>query len=61
MTGTVTRHTDNHRQLDANIFGLVHKYAFIRDKNLRNGILTLTTAGIFLTALAGVLLYFRRR
>jgi hypothetical protein len=61
MTGTVTRHTDNHRQLDANIFGLVHKYAFIRDKNLRNGLLTLTTAGIFLTALAGVLLYFRRR
>jgi hypothetical protein len=61
MTGTVTRHTDNHRQLDANIFGLVHKYAFIRDKNLRNGLLTLTTTGIFLTALAGVLLYFRRR
>jgi len=60
MTGTVTRHTDDRRQLDANIFGLVHKFAFIRSKNLRNTVLTLTTAGIFLTALAGIALYFRR-
>jgi hypothetical protein len=61
MTGTVTRHTDDRRQLDANIFGLVHKFAFIRDKNLRNSLLSLTTSGIFLTALAGVALYFRPR
>jgi hypothetical protein len=60
MTGTVTRHTDNRRQLDSNIFGLFHKFAFIRDKNVRNTLLTLTTTGVFLTALAGVLLYFRR-
>jgi len=60
MTGTVTRHTDDRRQLDANIFGLFHKFNFIRNKNFRNTLLTLTTAGIFLTAGAGVLLYFRR-
>lgn len=59
MTGTVTRHTDDRRQLDANIFSLFHKFAFIRDKNLRNTVLTVATSGIFLTALAGLALYIR--
>lgn len=61
MTGSVTRHTDHHRQLQANIFGLFHKFAFIRNKNIRNTVLTVTTSGIFLTALAGLLILLPKR
>lgn len=61
MTGSAICHTDDHRQLQSNIFGLFHKFAFIRDKNLRNTLLTLTTSGIFLVALTGLILFARTR
>lgn len=57
LTGSVTRHTDNHRQLQSNIFGLFHKFNFIPDKNIRNTVLTITTSGIFLAALSGLFLF----
>ncbi|GAB4248248.1 MAG: hypothetical protein OHK005_14750 [Candidatus Methylacidiphilales bacterium] len=57
MTGTVTRHTDNHRQLQATLFALFHKFAFIPDKNVRNAFLSITTGGIFLVALSGLVLF----
>ncbi len=57
MTGTVTRHTDNHRQLQATLFSLFHKFAFIPNKNVRNAVLSLTTGGIFLVACSGLVLF----
>lgn len=57
MTGSVSRHTDNRRQFEANIFSNVHKLAFIPNKDLRDLVLTFTTAGIFLTACLGIVLF----
>lgn len=61
LTESVTRHTDRHRQLQATLFSLFHKFAFIPDKGVRNTVLTVTTGGIFLTALAGLILLLPRR
>jgi hypothetical protein len=56
-TGSVTRHTDRRRQLEADLFTNFHKLGFIPDKNLRDLVLTVTTTGIFLVALLGVVLF----
>lgn len=61
MTGSVTRHTDNRRQWAADVFGIFHKLAFIRDARIRNGLLTFTTSGVALTALTGLVLFLRTR
>lgn len=63
-TGSVTRHTDDGRQFEANVFTNFHKLGFIRNKDVRDLTLTVLTAGIFLTAVLGVILFFatgRRR
>lgn len=57
MTGSVTRHTDNRKQLEANIFSYVHKFMFIRNKDLRDFILTFMTAGVFVTGIFGIVLF----
>ena len=57
-TGSVTRHTDNSRQFEANVFTNFHKLGFIRDKNTRDFVLTALTLGIFIAALLGVALFF---
>lgn len=61
MTGSVTRHTDNQRQFEANIFSNFHKLQFIQNKDLRDGVLTLMTFGIFCAALLGIILFFVTR
>lgn len=61
MTGSVTRHTDNQKQFEANIFSNFHKFMFIKNKDWRDGILTFMTTGIFLAALLGVALFFMTR
>ncbi len=58
MTESVTRHTDNYRQFEANIFGSLHKLNFIPNKTARDAVLTLTTFGIFCVSLAGIVLFF---
>jgi hypothetical protein len=57
-TGSVTRHTDDGRQFEANVFTNFHKLGFIPDKDLRDLALTMLTAGIFLAAVLGVILFF---
>jgi len=57
-TGSVTRHTDKHRQLEANLFTNFHKLGFIPNKTVRDLVLTLTTGGMFVAALLGVVLFF---
>jgi hypothetical protein len=61
LTGSVARHTDNGRQLEANIFSLVHKYGFISSKPWRDGLLVGFTSLAFLTSLAGLVLFFATR
>lgn len=57
LTGSVARHTDDSRQLEANLFSLVHKYSFIPSKSWRDGLLVTFTALAFLTSLAGIFLF----
>ena len=61
MTESVTRFTDEGRQWEANIFSNLHKLAFIPNKMLRDGILVVGTAGIFVLSLSGVVLFFVTR
>ena len=60
-TGSVTRHTDKERQFEATIFTMFHKLGFIRDKDMRDLVLTVLTLGTFLVALLGVWLFFATR
>jgi len=61
LTGSITRHTDDSKQAEASIFSLFHKFAFIPDKNLRDGILATVTGGVFLVSVLGVILFFATR
>ncbi len=60
-TGSVTRHTDNRRQFEANFFSNFHKLAFIPDKAVRDWVLVGLTAAAALVAIAGVALFFVTR
>ncbi len=61
VTGSVTRHTDNQKQWEANLFSNLHKWMFIHNKNTRDLLLTTTTGGIFLLAALGIVLFFATR
>ncbi len=61
LTGSVTRHTDDWRQLEADVFSNLHKLAFIPDKGVRDAVLATLTGGILVAALAGVGLALRTR
>ena len=60
-TGTVTRHTNNEKQFEANVFFLFHKFGFIPNKAVRDAVLVSAMAGITLVAIAGVALFFMTR
>ncbi|MES2440448.1 MAG: hypothetical protein V4584_15370 [Verrucomicrobiota bacterium] len=61
VTGSVTRHTDDGKQFEADIFTLFHKFGFIRDKDLRDWGLILVTGGTFAVSVLGVVLFFLTR
>jgi uncharacterized iron-regulated membrane protein len=61
VTGTVTRHTDNRRQFEANLFSNLHKFMFIKNKDVRDFVLTGLTTGIFVAACLGIVLFFVTR
>jgi hypothetical protein len=60
-TGSVTRHTDDRRQFEANVFSNFHKLAFIPDKTVRDWVLVGLTSATSLVALVGVALFFVTR
>jgi hypothetical protein len=60
-TGSVTRHTDDRRQFEANVFSNFHKLAFIPDKAVRDWVLVALTSATALVALLGVGLFFVTR
>ncbi len=60
-TGSVTRHTDDQRQWEANVFTNFHKLGFIPNKDLRDLVLTTLTAATCFVTLLGVLLFFLTR
>ncbi len=57
LTGSVTRHTDDQRQLQSNIFSNFHKLAFIENRQVRDLVLTTMTFGIFIVSLLGLVLF----
>lgn len=57
-TGSVTRHTDKQRQFEASLFTNFHKLGFIPNKTVRDAVLTLTTAGMAVAAVLGIVLFF---
>lgn len=57
LTGSVTRHTDNRRQFEANVFTNLHKLGFIPNKTVRDVVLTSLTFGVFLVAGLGIVLF----
>lgn len=61
LTGGVTRHTDDGRQFEANLFTLFHKFGFIPNRNLRDWALMLVTGGTFAVSLLGIVLFFLTR
>jgi hypothetical protein len=60
-TGSVTRLTDDGKQLEADIFTLFHKFGFIRNKDLRDWSLMLVTGATFAVSALGVVLFFLTR
>ena len=60
-TGSVTRHTDDERQFEADIFTNFHKLGFIPNKDLRDLVLTALTFGAFVVSLLGIALFFLTR
>jgi hypothetical protein len=61
VAGSVTRHTDAQKQFEATIFTLVHKFGFIRNKDLRDWSLATGTSGVCIASLLGVVLFFLSR
>lgn len=61
VTGSVTRLTDDGKQLEANIFTYIHKFGFIPNKDVRDWALALVTGGAFVVSLLGVVLFFLTR
>ncbi len=60
-TGSVTRHTDNRRQFEANVFSNFHKLSFIPDKTVRDWVLVGLTGAAAVVAIFGVALFFATR
>ncbi len=60
-TGSVTRHTDNRRQFEADVFSNLHKLSFIPDKTARDWILVGLTGAAASVAIFGVVLFFATR
>lgn len=61
LTGSVTRHTNDEKQFEANIFSNFHKLAFIRNKNARDWILATLTGAAFVISILGIVLFFLTR
>lgn len=61
ITGSVTRHTNDQMQFEANLFSNFHKLMFIPDRVLRDIVLGTLTAGSALAALGGILLFILTR
>jgi hypothetical protein len=61
MTGSVTRFTDDARQVEANVFTYLHKWGFIRNRTARDVTLMCVMASIVLMALSGMALFWLSR
>ena len=61
LTGSVTRLTDDAKQVEANTFSLLHKWMFIHNRDLRDWLLMLAMSSIIALALSGVVLFWRTR
>jgi hypothetical protein len=56
-TASVTRATDDRRQFEADVFGMLHKWNFIPWRGVRDWALIIAMAGIIAVALGGIALF----
>ena len=61
ITGSVSRYTDDRRQLEANIFSLFHKWMFIPNRAVRDWALMIAMAALVVLAVTGVVLFMGTR
>lgn len=61
MSGSVTRHTDDRRQFEADIFTNLHKWTFIRHRAVRDWALMIAMGGVILLAVGGLALFVLTR
>lgn len=61
LTGSVTRVTDDAKEVEATTFTLLHKWMFIRNRAVRDWALMLAMTSIIAVAVIGVVLFWRTR
>ena len=61
LTGSVTRLTDDAKQVEATTFSLLHKWMFIRDRNARDWALMVAMGSLIALAVSGLVLFWRTR
>lgn len=61
MTGSVTRHTDDLKQLESASFTYLHKWAFIGNKTVRDVMMVVANLSLVALAFSGVVLFWRTR
>jgi len=61
MTGSVTRLTDDAKQVEALSFSLLHKWMFISNRNVRDWALMVAMSSIIALAVSGLVLFWRTR
>ena len=60
-TGSVTMSTNDAKARESAIFSIFHKWMFIRDKDMRDGLLIAAMSGIMAVSALGILLFFVTR
>ena len=61
LTGSVTRLTDDAKQVEATAFSLLHKWMFIRNRNVRDWALMVAMGSLIALAVSGLVLFWRTR
>lgn len=61
LTGSVTRMTDDAKQVEATAFSILHKWMFIRNRNIRDWALMVAMGSLIALAVSGLVLFWRTR
>ena len=61
LTGSVTRMTNDAKQVEATAFRILHKWMFIRNRNIRDWALMVAMGSLIALAVSGLVLFWRAR